>query len=190
MIRESKRGFRFYVITNENYDRARIVSAAKRHTIEVEHRLKEFQELGGTWWFNEHWSVDSECANRATQQWIEGGHLDNGFRKTGQTVYVAGVQAIEYSREFRDRDRLVSETKALASSLGRTEVLRIRSERSRNGLPTAARQSILSSVVLGQPQKDLFVVPPSYHEVRYYREDRSMPGWPYLPQLSFFHSGE
>jgi hypothetical protein len=187
MIRESKQSFRFYLIPAENYDRARIVIPVKRQTLEIEHTLKEFQNLEGLWRFNERWTADPDCVTKATKQWIEGGDLDNGFRKTSQTVHVAGIPAIEYVREFRDRDRVVSERKALAPSLGCIEVSLIRSERSSNGLPTAAHQSRLSSIVLGEPRQELFVVPPSYGEVRYYRERRSVPEWPYLPLMSFFH---
>ena len=185
MIRESKQSFRFYLIPAEHYDRARIIIPAKGQTFEIEHTLKEFQDLGGLWSFNEHWTTDSDCVSKATKQWVEGGELDNGFRKTGQKVHVAGILAIEYVREFRDR--VVSERKALAPSLGCTEVSLIRSERSSNGLPTAALQSRLSAIVLGEPRQDLFVIPPSYREVGYYRKDRSVHGWPYLPLMSFFH---
>ena len=58
MIRESKRSFKFYVFPAEKYDRARIILPAKRQTIEIEHTLKEFQELGGLWWFSEGWTAD------------------------------------------------------------------------------------------------------------------------------------
>jgi hypothetical protein len=185
MMRTSKQSFRFYLLPGENYDRARIVIPAKHQTFEIEHTQREFQDLGGVWSFNEHWTVDSDCVSKASQDWIEGGQIDNGFRKTGQKVYVAGVQAIEYSREFRDRDRVFSEREALAPSLGCTVVSLIRSERNRNGLPTAGLQARLSSIVLGEPRRDLFDVPPSYREVHYYREHRSAQGWPYLPLLGF-----
>ena len=178
---------RFYVIPAESYDRARIIIPAKRQTLEIEHTLREFQDLGGLWRFNENWTADPDCARKATKQWFEGGEFDNGFRKTGETVHVAGVLAIEYAREFRGQDRAVSDRKVLAPSLGCTEVSLIRSEGSSNGLPTAAHQSRLSSIVLGEPRQALFVVPPSYGEVRYYQEGRSVPEWPYLPLMSFFY---
>jgi hypothetical protein len=54
-------------------------------------------------------------------------------------------------------------------------------------LPTASLQYQLSSIVLGEPRADLFVVPSHYREVRYYREGRHAPEWPYLPLMSFFN---
>ena len=186
MIRESRQSYKYYVMPAEIYDRARIIIPPKRQTVEIEHTLKEFQDLRGLWRFNEHWVADTDCASMATRDWIEGGELDNGFRKSGRTVYVAGVPAIEYAREFGDRGRIVSERKALAPSLGCTEVSQIRSERNRMGLRTATLQSMLTSILLGAPRKELFVVPPSYREVRHYLEHDTRPEWPYLPQLSFF----
>jgi len=115
-----RQSFRFYVIPAEKYDRTRIIIPAKRQTFEIEHTLKEFQDLGGLWWFNEGWTAEPDCVSNATRQWIEGGSLDNGFRKTGQTVQVAGLPAVEYVRSFRNQGHVVSERKALAPSLGCT----------------------------------------------------------------------
>jgi hypothetical protein len=180
LIRESRHSFKFYVIPAEKYDRARVIIPAKRQTFEIEHTLREFQDLGGVRWLNEGWTAESDCFSKATRQWIEGGDMDNGFRKTGQTVHVAGVLAVEYARSYRGRDGSFSERKALAPSLGCTEVSIVRSELNSSGLPTAHLQYQLSSISLGDPPQNLFAVPPDYREVHYSREGRSVPEWPNL----------
>ena len=84
MIRLSRQDFRFYLLAIERYNRTRIVLPTKGQTFEVESTLKQFQQLGGTWTFYEHWIDDPDCGKRARleRQLPEVG-TDGPLRKTG-----------------------------------------------------------------------------------------------------------
>ncbi len=187
MIRESREIFRLYLLAAKVYDRARIILPAQQRTVEVEYTHREFQDLGGLWWFNGRWSGEADCFRRAAVQEIEGAVLANGFQKSGRVVQVAGVAAIEYVRRYQREGRMIAETKALAPALGCTEVSFVRAERNAYGLPVAGFVSELTALAWDEPHRELFEVPGNYREVRYYRERRQVPEWPYLPDLSFSH---
>jgi hypothetical protein len=169
LLRISHRSFKFYLIPEENYDRARVILPSMGRTVEVERSQKEVHDLGGVWSFDEGWRDEADCNGPAT---IAG----DMRRRTGEQPIVAGIRGIEYLYESTDHQ--VVQRIIFAPSLGCTAIVFTLSRRNAAGLPISEERLKLVSASLGEPDQSLFAIPSDYRIVKSipYRWMDTFPG--------------
>uniref|UniRef100_Q025K2 Uncharacterized protein n=1 Tax=Solibacter usitatus (strain Ellin6076) TaxID=234267 RepID=Q025K2_SOLUE len=149
--RNSRRGWRNYVVLESDWDTAQIKFPAEQRTIQIDHKAREYYERAGVPGGSPVWNPDdADCTKSA---WQLG--LSDLKRYAGETI-IAGIRSIQYTG-MRSKSERASAW--LAPSLGCIEMRVVTTDRNSFGLPTAHSSFEVVSARIGEPDATLFQVP-------------------------------